>query len=194
MAKFLYNQQHCCPNNTRRISPSSTNSITTNAISISSNMRSAPSSNAALPPVSIGASITSTTIAAPYSSSSGLNVLPITAVVSNGQTASFSEDQDPSLATLSGTTSVPITLTASESGKLTMGVVPVIVGVGGFCWRPLSLPGLTFPKIQLPQPPPIPKFPCFKLFDIFSIDCPPSGSSSGSNNNPPETATQHQAK
>ncbi|OCK83323.1 hypothetical protein K432DRAFT_188138 [Lepidopterella palustris CBS 459.81] len=96
--------------------------------------------------------------------------------VPNGITASFTDVQDPSLASFSGTTTISTMITASESGSTTSSLVPVIIGPAGFYWKPLPKPRLQFPPVPpMPTPPPGPKQSCFKIGGIFSIDCPPSG-------------------
>ncbi|KAK2808540.1 hypothetical protein FQN50_004571 [Emmonsiellopsis sp. PD_5] len=112
---------------------------------------------------------------------SDTNVLPIIVV---GATASFSEAQDTDRASITNTITVSTTLTASEAGKVEKTVLPIIIGPGGFYWRPLPGPNLRFPSIPPLPNPPIPKLGCFKLGGIFAINCPP-GSSHGKIHIPP---------
>ncbi|KAF2428702.1 hypothetical protein EJ08DRAFT_316004 [Tothia fuscella] len=106
------------------------------------------------------------------------NILPVAVFVTNGQTATYSEEQNTDLATITDTRTVSTTLVASESGKTTSAVIPLLVIPGGFYWNPPILPGLHLPQLPpLLTPPPFPKPPCFKLGGLFAINCPPAGGS-----------------
>ncbi|RHZ63561.1 hypothetical protein CDV55_106217 [Aspergillus turcosus] len=106
-------------------------------------------------------------------------VLPTTVITSNGKTQTFSEDQFPSLTGLTTTTEVTTTLSANEvqTTTSTTTLIPVVfpVTIGGFYWSPVPEPTAPeFPIPALPDFPPIPSPPCFRLGDLFSIDCPPN--------------------
>ncbi|RAH85983.1 hypothetical protein BO86DRAFT_395429 [Aspergillus japonicus CBS 114.51] len=47
-----------------------------------------------------------------------------------------------------------------------------------FYWSPVSKPDVPIPTASPPDLPPIPSVPCFTLFDIFTIDCPPDNDKS----------------
>ncbi|KAE8357197.1 hypothetical protein BDV27DRAFT_164739 [Aspergillus caelatus] len=69
----------------------------------------------------------------------------------------------------------PSGLAATSATSTT--VVPVWVQAGGFYWSPVPKPTPKpghIPVPPLPSFPPIPTASCFKLFDLFSIDCPPN--------------------
>ncbi|KAJ5211726.1 uncharacterized protein N7498_003372, partial [Penicillium cinerascens] len=106
--------------------------------------------------------------------------LPTTVYTSNGVTQTFSEAQFTEWATIPTTTTITTSLSTraststGSSDSSTTTLLPVWVNIGGFYWSPVPLPGPTpLPIPQLPELPDIPEPPCFKLFDIFSIDCPP---------------------
>jgi hypothetical protein len=102
--------------------------------------------------------------------------LPTTVVTLNGVTQTFSEAQFTELATITGTTTSTKAVTNS-AGTSSTTVIPFWIQVGGFYWSPVPLPTPPyFPIPSFPSFPPIPDPPCFKLFDIFSIDCPPDKS------------------
>ncbi|KAB8261806.1 glycosyl hydrolase family 71-domain-containing protein [Aspergillus pseudonomiae] len=74
------------------------------------------------------------------------------------------------------TTTLPVQTSAATSATSTT-VVPVWVQAGGFYWSPVPKPTPKpghIPVPPLPSFPPIPTASCFKLFDLFSIDCPPN--------------------
>jgi hypothetical protein len=106
--------------------------------------------------------------------------LPTTVYTSNGVTQTFSEDQDTDLRTITASTTITTTWTetyGSSSSSTSTTVVPIIIGPGGFYWKPIPIPDPKlppFPIPKLPGLPPIPSPPCFKFLDIFSIDCPPN--------------------
>ncbi|KAF4271772.1 hypothetical protein CNMCM8057_006828 [Aspergillus fumigatus] len=106
-------------------------------------------------------------------------VLPTTVVTSNGKTQTFSEDRIPSLTDLTTTTKVTTTLSENEiqTATSTTTLIPVIFPVtkGGFYWSPVPEPTAPeFPIPSLPDFPPVPSSPCFKLGDLFSRNCPPN--------------------
>lgn len=123
-------------------------------------------------PVSIPVETTTTTVP--------INIiLPTTVFTSNGFTQTFSEAQITSLAKISTTTTVTTSFVESAPGTssstTSTTIVPLWVTIGGFYWSPMpepTLPPFRIPSI--PSFPPVPFPPCFKLFDIFSIDCPPT--------------------
>lgn len=99
------------------------------------------------------------------------NTLPQTTSTSGTITYTWSEQQIDSLATIPTTTT--ITTTDVNDQTTTIGTVPV--NTGGFYWSPVSIPDIPFPTVPFPDLAPIPTLPGFTLFDIFTIDCPPSG-------------------
>jgi hypothetical protein len=116
----------------------------------------------------------------PSSSTSSTSVvtLPTTVFVSNGKTQTFSEAQLTQYATITAQTTITTTLAenvgSGSSTSTTTTLIPFWIQVGGFYWSPIPLPTAPhFPIPSLPGFPPIPTPHCFKLFDIFSIDCPP---------------------
>lgn len=98
------------------------------------------------------------------------NTLPETTSTSGTITYTWSEQQIDSLATIDTTTT--ITTTKVNDKTTTTDIVPV--NTGGFYWSPVSVPDIPLPTVPLPDLPPIPTLSCFTLFDIFTIDCPPS--------------------
>lgn len=141
-------------------------------------------------PVTLEADGTSTTIFLPPVSvqsitpDGGVTQTPTslgtTEYYTNGQTYTYSEAQFPSLSDLATSTITTTTLPAQTSpatSAISTTVVPVWVQAGGFYWSPVPQPTPKpedIPVPPLPSFPPIPKAPCFKLFDLFSIDCPPN--------------------
>lgn len=103
-------------------------------------------------------------------SGSGTNTLPQTTSISGTIIYTWSEQQIDSLATIPTTTT--ITTTNVNDKTTTIGIVPV--NTGGFYWSPVSVPDIPLPTVPFPDLAPIPTLPCFTLFDIFTIDCPPS--------------------
>ncbi|KAL3428483.1 mutanase [Phlyctema vagabunda] len=104
--------------------------------------------------------------------------LGTTVYVSGGSSQTFSEAQFTDLRTITAPTKITTTLVDTSSGasksEPSTTIIPFWVQVGGFYWSPIPLPKPTPFKIPtIPEFPPIPTPPCFKLFDIFSIDCPP---------------------
>ncbi|KAI1170193.1 hypothetical protein F4777DRAFT_570207 [Nemania sp. FL0916] len=121
------------------------------------------------------------TLLLPTTTSTSTNVppvfysLPTTVYSTSGTTQTFSEDQITTLSKLSSTSTSTTTWTDDQTSTTSTTVAPIIIGPGGFYWSPVPQPSgpNRFPIPNLPKPPPIPDPPCFKLFDIFSIDCPP---------------------
>ncbi|RWQ93422.1 glycosyl hydrolase family 71-domain-containing protein [Paecilomyces variotii] len=121
------------------------------------------------PPVTAPSQTSSSTTAPVYIS------LGTTDYVTNGITQKFSEAQDIALRTLKTPTVLTTTIPGPTSGTTTPSPVVIWFQKGGFYWSPVPNP--TPPPIRiptLPKFPPIPSPKCFKLFDIFSIDCPPN--------------------
>ncbi|KAJ6035923.1 hypothetical protein N7540_000202 [Penicillium herquei] len=98
------------------------------------------------------------------------NTLPVTTSTSGTITYTWSEQQIDTLASIETTTT--ITTTNVNDKTTTTGIVPV--NTGGFYWSPVSIPDIPLPTVPFPDLAPIPTLDCFTLFDIFTIDCPPS--------------------
>ncbi|KAJ5559833.1 hypothetical protein N7513_002232 [Penicillium frequentans] len=98
------------------------------------------------------------------------NTLPQTTSTSGTIIYTWSEQQIDSLASIDTTTT--ITTTNVNDKTTTTEIVPV--NTGGFYWSPVSVPDIPLPTVPFPDLAPIPTLPCFTLFDIFTIDCPPS--------------------
>ncbi|KAF9871949.1 hypothetical protein CkaCkLH20_10581 [Colletotrichum karsti] len=143
------------------------------------------------PPVTISVGGTTTTVTVrplstskPASTTTVFYSLGTTTTVSGGTTWTYSIDQITSLSTLDGSTSTTVTMTRSQSDDDDdddddIIIFPVWLGTGGFYWSPVWPTPLPTPPPKpptLPKPPPVPTVPCFKLFGIFSIMCPPDKS------------------
>ncbi|KAH7419223.1 putative glucan 1,3-beta-glucosidase precursor [Cadophora sp. MPI-SDFR-AT-0126] len=108
-------------------------------------------------------------------------VLPTTVTQIDGVRWTFSMDQFTDLRSITGTTTLTSTTLRDEpkaSSTSSTTIFPfILVAPGGFYWSPVYPPGPTpplLPKLpRLPSFPPVPNPPCFKLFGIFSINCPP---------------------
>ncbi|OKL59810.1 hypothetical protein UA08_04985 [Talaromyces atroroseus] len=96
----------------------------------------------------------------------------LTSMISASGSVMFTwmEEQINSLATIDSTTT--ITTTTTRDSTTTSIVIPV--NTGGFYWSPVLNPDIPVPTVNPPELPPIPDAPCFTLFDIFTIDCPPN--------------------
>ncbi|RYO84413.1 hypothetical protein DL764_009338 [Monosporascus ibericus] len=146
-----------------------------------------------VPPVEVtGGGGTVSTITLPAfatasrTSTISVTVLPTTVTEIDGVEWTFSMDQFTDLATYSGTTLLTTTLrdepkpTQTSTSTSSDTIIPIWVQVGGFYWSPVYPPGPTPPPLprlpRLPEFPPILNPPCFKLFGIFSINCPPDKS------------------
>ncbi|KAF6816043.1 hypothetical protein CPLU01_13957, partial [Colletotrichum plurivorum] len=147
------------------------------------------------PPVTISAGGVTTTVSVrplstsrPASTTTAHYSLGTTTTVSDGTTWTFSIDQITSMSTLDGRTSTSVTTTRTRSSGNDDNddddddddiiIFPIWLGTGGFYWSPVwptPLP-TPVPKPPIPGPPPVPEVPCFKLFGIFSIMCPPDKS------------------
>ena len=106
--------------------------------------------------------------------------LGTTEYYTNGETYTYSEAEFPSLSDLATSTVTTTTLptqTSQTTSATSITVVPVWVQAGVFYWSPVPQPTPKpgdIPVPPLPSFPPIPTAPCFKLFDLFSIECPPN--------------------
>mgnify|MGYP002830480409 CR=1 FL=1 len=110
-----------------------------------------------------------------------VTVLPTTVTEIDGVRWTFSMDQFTDLRSLTGSTTLTSTTLRDEpkaSSTSSTTIFPfILVAPGGFYWSPVYPPGPTPPPLpklpRLPSFPPVPNPPCFKLFGIFSINCPP---------------------
>ncbi|RFU33650.1 hypothetical protein B7463_g2677, partial [Scytalidium lignicola] len=127
------------------------------------------------PPLTITAGGTTTVLPLPEGTLAGNEPLPTTVYSSNGLTQTFSEAQLTLYATIAGQTTITTSIVESRSSTSSTTVIPLWLQAGGFYWSPVPQP--TSPPIVVPDVPafpPVPSPACFKLFGIFSIDCPPN--------------------